>query len=1645
MAESAGVSLDTKKEKGHFDVETLKEYEPLTELLSQVPKKVQRGLQTQIETLEISCFDANQDFIALGSNIGIVFLYDRSKHTIERLRSDDKNAHVSCVGLHSGLDHVVAIGYLSGEIYLFQLPSMLIGHSKQLERFVVCDLHSSPIRCLAWSTNGMKIYSGDTKGCVGCMEVDFYEGQCKSSILLIENETEIVQLDSAHKSLLISTRHRCIICRMGNKDQLIQVGSKDRKIIDDFGAVFIPAMCKPEDAQLYCSRPGFRIWKASIDGTVNNTFMFKDLLSQPHHQIPVSAFVVTSIEKGVPSTQFGPLRFFHGNYLVTWNQSCLYVLSPESSTVIGSQKYIGQIKSVVTTGKEIFVLRRNTNRDFIRISTEPLPATGSRILRELHDEKEKRESQTLRAEKDEKGSSKNSSTESLNEKTKEKKSSPLKFLQENLVEKMKKIPKPNEIKEKIQEKINKDTQGESRSSKYNQPYVFETVGNSNEENQTVTATDLPPVIKLDSPDLMSIEVAIDAIKIDMKYKNKPSVEQFAALVDSDNREHETEVSVDRSAHKTASGAHSALRKLQDEHLEEENSDTVLSRKSFAEDSIELTRSAEVNREKSDHLGDEVVRGSFPLETYNVVVPGEEGIVFSRKIKAKGKKKKKAQKDSKSNLNLEVDQDSVSVSSFTSNTSESIEAPVHLVVQDTVKDTEANLQHTEPAQDLSNIDVKMPEISSIDKDLSKEPMAVTVETTNSDIDIKMAEMCSTDKDLSKESTESAIVNDGIVKDDVLSGDNEEISTIGPDAVIQMNDKSVAATDNSLKETDHLSLIKHDVSTKVSSKQDESEIQQNSDTEVKTVKHEFCDETTKKSLEEFKAEPSPQISVDGYDVMSVKSSAAEADTVSGLDKEIARLNSFLSEDPECSILEVESSPKSGPQSLSSSAQARKEIESILLKQTSQRYKDLEEEITRNFGQQNEYKETDLDKQLKELDFQASSSSNLEKVKSPLFSPDSSPSIYTLYKTPSISHDDFYSEYSPKSLESESSASSFNLPTERKTSDSKTDVVHISDIPENSAGEKSVNMWTEISAQGNLLSLCASSSHVWYTDRSANVWYSALTGPGLTWRKASGYAYQISVSQLGNIVWRLYKGVAYAGTKITSKSPEGLKWVQAVQGDVAYIGVDETCAWYIKTNYDVMIQKSLSKERPCYTAQQVDCSFKLKQIECLSGVVWALTEEFQWIYRDGVREKCPEGTNWKKGVSGTDDRLFSCLSLGDGNIGWAIDVLGNMWFICGVTKETPRGNGIWWQVPFTGEYLMRDATTMDMLKAFTKKLDPQNLAYILSHQRGGLVCGRSGVWFCPEYKHLLHVCRGSIEGHYWAESQPEGLPATLVWKLVEARNMKSDTGLLWVQQESGDVFTYTQDRQNCGSVQSPIPGSVFVCISACPDAVWVLLNTGEIYIRTGIGPLYPQGGGWFKLDLTQIDTTYFVHLSCGNTNVWAVDNEGGTYHRIGVKAPKADGLNAAWLPVDNGGTVFTQIFAGPQDWMVWAVDNKRQVYVRSKITINMPIGREWVHVPGTLASQLTLSDNNVWALSPTGELFCRYGVTEENVTGDYWKKFPGIFVYISVSPSNQLWGINKEGQLFRRHLKYIIKDTGLDSDHVAPGRGSRVGSDVGDWELV
>lgn len=131
-------------------------------------------------------------------------------------------------------------------------------------------------------------------------------------------------------------------------------------------------MCKPEDAQLYASRPGFRIWKANVNGSVLNTFIFKELLSQHNSEIPLIDFHVTSISKSQNTNQFGQVLLFRDKELVTWNDSCLYVINPDSSAIVGVQRHLGMIKFVAVTDTEIFVLRDGTDRNLIRISDTPM-------------------------------------------------------------------------------------------------------------------------------------------------------------------------------------------------------------------------------------------------------------------------------------------------------------------------------------------------------------------------------------------------------------------------------------------------------------------------------------------------------------------------------------------------------------------------------------------------------------------------------------------------------------------------------------------------------------------------------------------------------------------------------------------------------------------------------------------------------------------------------------------------------------------------------------------------------------------------------------------------------------------------------------------------------------------------------------------------------------------------------------------------------------------------------------------------------------------------------------------------------------------------------------------------------------------------
>ena len=63
-----------------------KEFERLDSLLSQVPKKAQYGILKTCD-LVLTCIDANTKYIALGTNLGITFLYSRQRKSTQRLKA----------------------------------------------------------------------------------------------------------------------------------------------------------------------------------------------------------------------------------------------------------------------------------------------------------------------------------------------------------------------------------------------------------------------------------------------------------------------------------------------------------------------------------------------------------------------------------------------------------------------------------------------------------------------------------------------------------------------------------------------------------------------------------------------------------------------------------------------------------------------------------------------------------------------------------------------------------------------------------------------------------------------------------------------------------------------------------------------------------------------------------------------------------------------------------------------------------------------------------------------------------------------------------------------------------------------------------------------------------------------------------------------------------------------------------------------------------------------------------------------------------------------------------------------------------------------------------------------------------------------
>uniref|UniRef100_A0A8C0BD34 HPS5-like beta-propeller domain-containing protein n=1 Tax=Buteo japonicus TaxID=224669 RepID=A0A8C0BD34_9AVES len=580
-----------------------------------------------------------------------------------------------------------------------------------------------------------------------------------------------------------------------------------------------------------------------------------------------------------------------------------------------------------------------------------------------------------------------------------------------------------------------------------------------------------------------------------------------------------------------------------------------------------------------------------------------------------------------------------------------------------------------------------------------------------------------------------------------------------------------------------------------------------------------------------------------------------------------------------------------------------------------------------------------------------------------------------------------------------------------------------------------WMGYSGPGyGILSLVVSEKYIWCLDYRGSLYCSALPAAGLRWQKFEDGVQQVAVSPSGALLWKIEQKTnkAFACGKVTIKGKR--HWYEALPQAV-FVALSDDTAWIIRTNGDLYLQTGLSVDRPCARAVKVDCPYPLSQVTSRNNVVWALSEQRALLYREGVRSFCPEGEQWKSDIVSEMQALEPvCITLGDQQTLWALDIHGNLWFRTGIVSKKPQGDdNHWWQVSIT-DYVVFDQcslfqtiiqathTVATAAQAPVEKVaDKLRMAFWsqqLQCQPSLLGVNSSGVWISSG-KNEFHVAKGNLIGTYWNNIVPRGTASATKWIFVLASTASSKEGsFLWLCQSNKDLFCVSDQNPQFrpSTVQLP-PETEMVHYSACQDAIWGLDSLGQIFIRT-LSSSCPTGMHWTKLDLSQLGAVKLISLTCGNQHVWACDTSGGIYFRVGTQPLNPSLMLPAWImiepPIQPVGINLVSIHSSPNDQMLWAIDSKWNVHVRVGITDEMPVGTDWEHVPGLQACQLALSTRTVWARCPNGDVARRYGITDKNPAGDYWKKIPGNVSRLTVTPLDELWAISASGSLLQRLTK-------------------------------
>ncbi|XP_035233597.1 tectonin beta-propeller repeat-containing protein 2-like [Stegodyphus dumicola] len=535
-----------------------------------------------------------------------------------------------------------------------------------------------------------------------------------------------------------------------------------------------------------------------------------------------------------------------------------------------------------------------------------------------------------------------------------------------------------------------------------------------------------------------------------------------------------------------------------------------------------------------------------------------------------------------------------------------------------------------------------------------------------------------------------------------------------------------------------------------------------------------------------------------------------------------------------------------------------------------------------------------------------------------------------------------------------------------------------------------WVQYKAPELLLDLCTSDEHIFCVDIRNQMYFSKYPVLGLHWMELSQPAEKIAVSPSETVVWALYKGTIYAAVHKSVLPWVETEWL-SVARDIVSIAVDDDCGWYVSSNGHLIRQNNLTPSQPFGYPEVVPIKVSALQVAVRKGVVWILT-----ISRSLFCKKYSKGkltSQWKE-IQLQDIPPVDSIYLGNQQTGWIVDQNNAIYFMIGVTPESPEGIGKPWEVE-ASNYLFQPPAQLPA--AVLKALNNEMLtSFIRGKQHLCLSASVSGVWFCKSFDNLLYSNQKNVIGHLWDQFVPPSTASATKWTLISVRGSFQYRDSLWFVNKADELFCLCNSN-SLVAVELPSIAGIRM-LEPCSQSLWLLSQCGAIYVRRGITLTCLQGGWWQALDLTQLGSTSITHISCAPHVSWACTEEGSVLLRIGSLSPSARSkLPQAWIPVssdveESSSSFVEKVYVGPLGYPVWVIDSKHNVYVREGVENNLPIGKKWILVPELPAQELCISKHAVWLLCSSGKIYRRFGISEKNPCGDYWKQIPGNMNYIS-----------------------------------------------------